>query len=322
MISESVYNQNERRLSIMIVEKFRSDSLLPGSSVLSLIKTRPLLSSMDEKIIPIITAKGQCLGYVDDRFLALLRGSRHFSYTKYEKVKVLQIKSKDTDAALRFFAQDLKKRGLHSAELGELVSCFTSDNDVFQIERSLMPMMGAKQSRLIVFGFVGRDRNCQLWMGKRTPVAVREPTLLQNIISFDLNAQLFMSREVLSEVTYKAIGLQPALYRNLRSAGIQTSMIKIPKGVSRISTQAYELDLTDFPTFTPSATSPVESYELVPVKTVLDWCHAKVICENDIFPIISFAIRHGIITPETDENYVELCQAMQTEAASPFLFRK
>lgn len=301
----------------MIAEKVRSDSLVPGSSVLPLIRTQYLPGCPEPRLFPIVSADGIGLGCVDERFVALFRGSKYFSYTKLDKVKVLRVKGKDLKEAFKLFAQDLHRRGLLPADmLDDPIVCLAKDKSVFHVERSLAPLMGARKSRLIVFGFAGRDRSCQLWMGRRTATAVREPTRLQNIISIDLNERLIMDREALSKVAYEAVGLQPALYRSLRSAGIQTSTIRIPKGVSRVTTQCYELDLTDFPGFTPTASPslPVEGFELVPVKTVLDWCHAKVICEDDVVPIIAFAIRHGIITPETDEHYVQVCEAIQGEA--------
>lgn len=298
----------------MIVEKVRSDSLVPGSSVLPLIRPPYLPDCPEPRLFPIVSVNGVGLGYVDERFVALFRGSKCFSYTKLDKVKVLRIKGRDLDEALKLFAHDLQRRGLLPADaLDDPIVCLAKDKSAFHVERSLAPLMGARKSRLVVFGFAGRDRNCQLWMGRRTATAMREPTRLQNIISFDLNEHLIMDREALSKVAYEAVGLQPALYRSLRSTGIQTSTLRVPKGISRVTTQSYELDLTDFPGFAPttSPSLPVEGFELVPVKTVLDWCHAKVICEEEVVPIIAFAIRHGIITPETDEHYTQVCESIQ-----------
>ena len=83
----------------MIAEKVRSDSLVPGSSVLPLIRTQYLPGCPEPRLFPIVSADGIGLGCVDERFVALFRGSKYFSYTKLDKVKVLRVKGKDLKVA-------------------------------------------------------------------------------------------------------------------------------------------------------------------------------------------------------------------------------
>lgn len=300
----------------MIPEKVRADSLVPGTSVASLLP--PAITDC-EKCVPLVTSDGQTWGFVHDRHVALLRCSKYFSYTKHEKVKVLMIKGTDPAAQLKRFADEVSRPA--GVGLTDFTTIFSLSGRRMEISRSLIELLGVKTSRIIVMGFVGRERNCQLWMGKRAGTAVAHPTKSQSLISFAHN-DLLLSREALSEHAYRSIDLQPDLFGKLRSAGMQCTMIRSTAGVRRVSVHAYEMDLTDTNHFVPRAKLPVESYELVPVKTILDWCHAGLVCPEEIPTIIGFCIRHGIITPETDEHFGLVSQMLSNDIFIPFPYRR
>lgn len=304
----------------MIPEKIRVDSLIPGTSVAPLL---PPAVTAFERCVPLISVDGATWGFVSDRNIGLLRSSKYLSYTKYEKAKVLMIKGKDPVAALHRLAEELRKAGIlppgHSPS--DVAAVFSTSAQKMQISQSLVDLVGAKTSRVVVVGFVGRDRNCRIWVGRRMGTAMDNPTKIQNLITFSAE-ELSIGREALAEHAHRSIDLQPDLFSKLRSAGIHCSMLRSPRGIRRVSLHAYEMDLTDTAHFFPRATLPVESFELAPVKSVLDWCHAGLVCLEEIPAIVGFCVRHGIITPETDEHFMHVTQALGNDLGCPFVYRK
>ncbi|PJF19707.1 hypothetical protein PSACC_00478 [Paramicrosporidium saccamoebae] len=290
--------------------KLRSDSLLPGTSALPLFQSSLLISN--ERCLPLLTCNELCIGFVSAINIPLFRNSKYFSYTKIDKTRVLKLKSPHlTEAGLDGFVAELRKKGLISVEGTDPVSVFADrgSQPICRVERGILELLGAKTSRVSVVAFSGKSRNCKILLGKRQPTAMANPAKYQLLLSFDYD-RLTVTREELAEIAYRGIELQPDSYGKLKSAGLKTFAKKTASGVSRISTHTYEIDITDSPLFAPKVTQVIEAYETVPIHTVLDKCHAGVVCCHDIPIIVDFCIRHGIITPETDEQFVLVNQTL------------
>lgn len=188
-----------------------------------------------------------------------------------------------------------------------------------RVDREIVTLLGAKVCRIMVIGYTGRGRQCKLLMGKRLATAVINPTKFQTTLSMDSD-KMVQTREELSEVAYRVIGLQPDCFNRLKSATLQNVMEKYLNGIRRMSIHVYDLDLTDLPI--PKGCQHIERFEMVPVHNVLDWCHAGLVCDHDIPGIVGFCIRHGIITPETDENYALLNHALNYNIGKAFPYKK
>lgn len=305
----------------MIVEKIRNNSLFPGTSVLPLVQAPAEYGDMT--YIPVMIPGGSVVGFVRNSDLIFFRNSRFFSYTKVNKTKVLLIKGSDIEVSLRLFRDELLKKGIiHGQRPDEGMITLAAGTKDISITSDLCPIMGAQRHRVAVLGYVGRDRNCCLWMGRRLPTALTHPTKLQSLLSYE-ETLCPVTREQLASVAYEKINLQPDLYGRLRSAGlVEHRQVKSQHGTLRTRYHIYEIDLTDYPTFVPRARQPVEGYELISVKTILDSCHVGSVCDTDFVPIISFCIGHGIITPETDDNFTLVNQSLHNDFDNPFVLKK
>ena len=293
----------------MIPEKVRALSLQPGTSVLPLL--RPACPPGWPKVVPLLTADMACVGFVAEQKL--------LDYTRIGRVRILKIKGTDPGKALGSLATELGQRGVLDGPSDPLTIFAAAAT--LRIPQSLCERIGAKTGRVVLIGFVGRERNCQVWMGRRAATAMISPGKLQPLISASVDV-LSVTRERIAEMAYKMIGLQPDLYSRLRSAGITTTMVSGERGIRRISTHAYELDLTDYPSFVPRASQAVEAFEAMSVGTALDSCHAGMLSSPDVVAIIGFCLRHGIITPETDENFDAVNKALAFDIAEPFPFKE
>lgn len=299
----------------MVPEKLRAVSLLPGTSVLPLFLKK---SESVEKLIPLLTLSLVCVGFVTEKNLHHFRSSKHFSYSKIGRIRVLKIKGQDIDKVLESFSTELCEKGVVPCDRGQIVIFPVSGSQpVGKINRSIVELTGAKNSQVVLIGFVGRERNCQVWMGRRAATAIVNPAKLQPLLSLEAESISF-TRERVAEMAYKTLGLQPDLYSRLRSAGITSTILHIDKGIRRFSIHSYELDLTDYSCFTPKASQTIETFEAMPINAVLDSCHAGMVDSPEMVAIIGFCLRHGIITPETDEHFDSVNQALDFDISDLF----
>jgi len=308
---------------MVVREKIRADSLQPGTSVLPLLGRSPLING--DRLIPLLTFGNQTIGFISVTQKNIFKQSRYLSYTNVDGVKVFRLKGSPAEKMLSLLNEEFQKKGHFQSEddADDLPAVFPSLGKelVCYVPRQLAEMIGAKTSRIVLIAHMGRDRNLSLIMGRRIRTAVKNPYKLQCLLSFNHSA-LSITREELAEVAYKALDLQPAYYSKLRSVGIYPSMLAINKGYERTSTHIYELDLTDLDTFKPRCSSFMEQFETILVKTLLNSCLAEMICGHDLLPVLSFCFRHGVITPETDENYEQLTQLLSYDIVNTFPFKK
>lgn len=311
---------------VVVKEKIRTDSLQPGTSILSLLGRSPLING--DRLIPLLTFADQTIGFVSVTQKCIFKQSRYLSYTNVDGVKVFRLKGSPVERILLLLKQDFQKKGHLQSENDaaadeESTAVFPTlgKDPICCVPRPLAEMIGAKTSRVVLIAHMGRDRNLSLTMGRRVRKAVKNPYKLQCFLSFN-HSTLSITREELAEVAYKVLDLQPAYYSKLRSVGIYPSMLAMDKGYERISTHIYELDLNDLDTFKPRCPSLIEQFETIPVKILLNSCLAEMVCAHDLLPVISFCFRHGIITPETDENYEQLTQLLNYDIVNAFPFKK
>lgn len=305
----------------MVAEKVRLDSLQPGTSVLPLVNTCPLLTRAT--VVPLVSQNNICLGYISEQQLPTLKKIRYVKYTKVDRVRVLRLKGTSTKQLLVAIMGELSKKGMIFEAESDSVEIFSGAEieAICSIPRSLTEVIGAKESRAVLIAHMGRDRGMSLLMGRRLPTAVNNPSKLQCLLSFS-HSKLVLSREELAEVAYKSLDLQPAFYSKLKSADVSNTMLATERGIQRLSTHCYELDLTEIGTLKPNCPPHIEQFEGIPIKAILDSCHAGMVCQQDIPPILSFCVRHGIITPETEDGYARLVQVLSYDILNPFPFHK
>lgn len=305
----------------MVAEKVRLDSLQPGTSVLPLVNTCPLLTGA--KVVPLLSQDNICLGYIAEGHLSTLKKIKYVKYTKLDRVRVLKLKGTPTKQLLSAIMSELSRKGVSFDAESDSVEIFsgTETKAICSVPRSLTEVIGAQESRVVLIAHMGRDRGMSLLMGRRLPTAINNPSKLQCLLSFS-HSKLVISREELAEVAYKSLELQPAFYSKLKSADVSNTMLATERGIQRLSTHCYELDLTEIGTLKPNCPPHIEQFEAIPIKAILDSCHAGMVCQQDIPSILSFCIRHGIITPDTEDGYVQLVQVLSYDILNPFPFYK
>lgn len=325
---------------MVVGEKVRANSLLAGATLLPLFKSHFIFS--EDRCIPLLVDR-ECVGFVALANLPTFRASRFFSYAKVGKVRVLLLKNGDRDKMLAEFVNSLIKRNVlhnetpqdllkvYSRELAEGRLCDTAQQQqpqqqpqqpIIRLAKSAAEYFGVVINRLCLLGFSKRDGGgWHIWLGKRLPTAIDDPLKYQLLVSMSHDGPA-AARETLAEAGYQKIGLQPSHYAKLTSTGLTSTVQRTSLGLCRVVTHCYEIDLSEEPGFSPQCTTPIEEFELVPVASVLDRCHAGALSLDEIPVIVNFCLLHGILTPENERNYLHVSQAIHYDICSkPFPFK-
>lgn len=322
---------NQQPGIIRMAERIRAESLTPGGSVISVVRDANSFIYSEERSVPLFF-KNYCLGFVKTGPpLSKIKSTGLFDYMQRGKDRWLCFKKRLTPAMINSELEqviDIWRRGGHYSCLADGAGVRVETRDLFgtktnfEIDSGAAEIFGIMTFSLGVVGFqrIGEDRRAWIvYVGKRSSVAVHSPAKLQNLVNVDLPAGC-TGRESLAEKTYEAISLQPEHFKNLRSCGIICHSKSTPSGILRRCVHVYELDLTDSPGFTPQVASPVvEKIEKVPVKLALDQILGGLFDPTHALVILDFAVRHGILTPDNEENYYEVVRGLRSDIPKPFI---
>ena len=293
----------------MIPEPLRTPSLQPGTSISPLL---PPGFSPNSPGVPIFGSDGDLWGVLTQENFDKCRNYKAWKYSKSDRTKRLIFRSNHEESFSSLCNTDDENAPTCWITSSQLKTC--------QVTRRVANLIGAKQTRFAVVAFCLIERQYHLLMAKRLPTAIENPTKYQTLLDSALEGST-ICREELGEIGYRDFGLQPELFQKLRSAGIVCTMTAVSGGIQRVSTHVYDLDFTGI-NLSPNPKPPIQFYEVVPVKTVLDWAQAGLISTQAIPVIADFCVRRGIITPETDDSYLSLVRALHNDLSNPYDFRK
>jgi 8-oxo-dGTP pyrophosphatase MutT (NUDIX family) len=209
--------------------------------------------------------------------------------------------------ALAEIAQDLAAKGHIRSLRNELYACkpLWSSPELFQIDRGAVPFFGLKAYGVHVNGWRREAGQTLLWIGRRAKDKAIEPGKFDNMVAGGQPAGLSLFDNVIKEAAEEA-NVPPALALTAHSVSVITYCMEQDAGLKPDTLFCYDLEVpTDF---TPQNTDgEMESFELWPVEKALE-----VIAQGTDFKfnvalvIIDFALRHGILTPDTEPAYEAL----------------
>lgn len=180
----------------------------------------------------------------------------------------------------------------------------------FSLERAAAPFFGIKAYGIHLIGYVDRDGEKSLWIGKRSDMKPTFSGMLDHLAAGGLPHGITCKENVMKECQEEA-GIPRSISNGAVPVGAVSYVDINGYSYKRDVLFCYDLKLpADFvPT---NEDGEVESFRLIPVKDV-----ANIIRRTEFFKancclvIIDFLFRHGYICPE-DPGYLNLLQSLRS----------
>ena len=179
------------------------------------------------------------------------------------------------------------------------------DPPLLQMERAAVPHFGVRAWGVHMNGFVRREDGLQMWVATRARDKPTYPGMLDNTVAGGQPIGISPRDNLIKECGEEA-GIPEALAKRARPVGVISYCHETLDGAKPDQMFCYDLAMPD--DFTPVNTDgEIDEFELWPIdrvaERVRDSFDFKFNCN---LAIIDFLIRHGILTPENEPDYVDI----------------
>jgi 8-oxo-dGTP pyrophosphatase MutT (NUDIX family) len=221
------------------------------------------------------------------------------------------------DFAARTAAAEAVLRRLHGAghirswkdEPSPVVARW-DDDPPMTVDRAAAAYLGIRAFGVHVVGYVRKPDGLHLWIARRSLDRATAPGKFDSIVAGGQPHGLTLMENVIKESAEEA-GMPAALARTATPSGIVSYVHRLPEGLRRDTLFQFDIALPeDFLPF--CADGENEGYELWPAAEV-----AARIRGGDAFKfnvnlvLIDFLIRHGVITPDNEPDYLPLVAGLR-----------
>ena len=181
------------------------------------------------------------------------------------------------------------------------------ETPLMQIERAACPALGIRSWGVHVNGYVRKSDGLHMWVAKRATDKPTYPGMLDNMVAGGQPIGIGLYANVIKEAQEEA-GIPAELSERAVAVGMISYVHQFQDGLKPDQMFCYDLELPV--DFVPMNTDgEVEEFTLWPVaelaETVRDTHAFKFNCN---LVIIQFLIRHGVLTPDNEPDYVALCR--------------
>lgn len=262
------------------------------------------------------------MGYVHNRFADNLRrfedviillddtsyGGNFGCYiTLHPKIRTIEDRTRALEDVIKCLGEELVP-GIRN-ELFPVTSSFGVP-EYFSLERAAAPYFGIKVYGVHMNGYVERDGEKYLWIGKRSEVKSTYPGMLDHLVAGGLPYGISCGENLVKECEEEA-GIPRLISSGATAVGAVSYMDIDGYRLKRDVLFCYDLKLPE--DFIPkNEDGEVESFKLIPVTDV-----ANIIRRTQFFKancnlvLIHFLFRHGYIKPE-DLGYLKLLQSLRS----------
>lgn len=183
---------------------------------------------------------------------------------------------------------------------------------LFAVDRAHMPVLGLRAYGVHLNGYVRKADGFHLWIGRRADDRVVAPGALDNLVAGGVPADLGPTDTLIKECAEEA-AIDATLARQARPAGLVSYCMEVEAGLKPDTLFVYDLDVPE--TFTPRNTDgEIAEFMLWPARTALETVRDGTAFKFNVpLVILDFAIRHGLVTPETDPDYVSLVLGLRRD---------
>jgi 8-oxo-dGTP pyrophosphatase MutT (NUDIX family) len=181
---------------------------------------------------------------------------------------------------------------------------------LFLMERAAIPKFGIWASGVHVNGFVREGDELFMWIGRRSPDKHTAPNKLDQIVAGGRPADLTIRETVLKEGGEEA-NIDRALALRALPVGAITYCTERREGLRRDVLYVFDLELPR--DFVPvNHDGEIAEFHLWPIRRVLE-----TVRDTDEFKfncalvVIDFLIRHGLIAPDEQPDYLTLVRGLR-----------
>jgi 8-oxo-dGTP pyrophosphatase MutT (NUDIX family) len=181
---------------------------------------------------------------------------------------------------------------------------------LFLMERAAIPQFGIWATGVHLNGFVRKGDELFMWVGRRSPDKHVAPNKLDQLVAGGRSA-LHGIRETLLKEAQEEAGLNKGLAARAIAVGALSYRTRRREGLRRDVLYVFDLELP--PDFAPvNHDGEIATFELWPIDKVLERVR-----DTDDFKFncalvaIDFLIRHGVLTPENEPDYLTLTCGMR-----------
>lgn len=194
------------------------------------------------------------------------------------------------------------------------------------VERAFLVLIGVITYGIHVNGYVPANRSStgtlQLWIPTRAHNKPTYPGMLDNTVAGGLGHPYGVYETLIKE-SYEEAGLdEDFVKKRAHCAGVLLYMYQ-PKGDSSGPVQPeveyiYDIDFDDETTVVPKPIDgEAQDFTLMEVSEVLRQLEAGRFKPNCGLVIVDFLIRHGIVTPESEPDYMEIVSRVHRRMPFP-----
>ncbi|CAA7611960.1 NTP pyrophosphohydrolase including oxidative damage repair enzyme [Candidatus Terasakiella magnetica] len=185
------------------------------------------------------------------------------------------------------------------------------DAPVMNVDRGAASLFGIRAFGIHVNGMVRRQDGLHLWIGRRAPDKSVAPGKLDNMVAGGQPSTLSLMDNLLKEAAEEA-DIPAVLAATSRPVGAIAYCMEDEWGLKPDVMFCYDLEVPE--DFTPRNTDgEISGFTLMPIAEV-----ARRVRDGDDFKfnvnlvITDFLIRHGLISPDQEPDYVDLVAGLRT----------
>lgn len=185
----------------------------------------------------------------------------------------------------------------------------------FVIDRVAVPPFGLRAWGIHLNGYVRKPDGLHLWIGRRSAGKSTYPDLLDNTVAGGQPFDLTLRENLIKECAEEA-----SITRAMAAEAVPVGCITyVREENGRIKPDVmfcYDLELPE--DFTPVNTDgELASFHLMPAAEVMEIIRTSEAFKfNCNLVLIDFFLRHGLLTPDDEPDYTEICEGMRRGAAA------
>ncbi len=194
-------------------------------------------------------------------------------------------------------------------EIYPLVEEFNAE-PIAQLERAACPYLGMRSWGVHLTGYVKKADGLYIWVAKRALSKQTYPAMLDNMVAGGQPLGISPTENMQKECWEEA-GISLDISKNLRPVGTVSYVHQLEEGIKPDQIFLYDLELPE--NFQPINTDgEVESFSLLPAEEVMEMVrHTDLVKYNCNLVFIDFFLRHGLLSPDSCPDYMQLCLGLR-----------
>eukprot|EP00834_Sanchytrium_tribonematis_P004391 NODE_213_length_12556_cov_0.937063.p6 type:complete len:289 gc:universal NODE_213_length_12556_cov_0.937063:12183-11317(-) len=196
----------------------------------------------------------------------------------------------------------------------ELYPIYSRQKFLGTIERSGSGLFGLRTYGVHINGYMVEDGCIKMWVAKRSKNKQTWPGFMDQVAAGGIPSGQKIKDAVLRECEEEA-SIPQSLAERATSVGLISYFLLGDLGYCPETQYCYDLELPI--SFNPRPNDgEVEEFMLLPIEKVQDLILTDQFKPNCALVVIDFLIRHGIVTPDSDQDYVEIVESLRRNLSS------